>query len=241
MDSNGVLSKEEIQNIIEIQSRAIIKITDRLRDIFDPTKILTDASGNISKTSIDRMRKEVIDLLKERADSPNILNHMDDPSLRDIHNIGTSFEICNIIGASVVVPMIRQFGFLSPQVATKIMMTIFEEILSPSQEPIGEIIFKNLKMSRTTQDGTPILDPDADNHKRVIISNLCDLTFSNLTINEIITISKEEQTGNGLIQITEFGLKVLSHLGAADALLNIVEHSMMANAMTENKSELTEE
>jgi len=236
-ENENILDKKKIETIVKIHRESILKAQSHMAQILDPHNVLVDVDGKPLKESTDRIKESVIAILKEKSKNPTILSFLGNDDIIDAQDIGSSFIIAYIIGATTVSPLMRIMGGLDISTASDIVYMIFNEIASPSDpnKTLFDQMSARLQIDQRDENGNIILDNDKDNKIRVIIS----LVLNGLAANELIV--KSSKDGLLSVSITPLGIACLTHLSAVDAVLNVLEHSLIQNAGKELKNNVIED
>jgi hypothetical protein len=222
MEPTLTLPKEKVTTIINIFKDSIKNIGDEIRRISSGPMIL-GLDGNPSKESLEAVRLRVCAILKEKALAPTILQHLNDPTLQDMYDIGSSFKVAHILGATTTGAIVRILPGIDGDSASALTYLALTEIADPKEESLYAAVDHFLSIDKRDEAGNVLLFP-ADEKKKIVTIAITILIRA-LLANELV-----EKAGNDSVQITQVGLGTINHLAAVDAVINIMEHSQIQNA-----------
>jgi hypothetical protein len=211
--------------MVMIFKESILKVDNEFKTIISNNPTLLGLDGKPSKDSLDAIKFKIIDLLRTKAASPTILQHLDNPELADREDQGASFKVTHLIGATVTNTLLKVLPGLDPNSAHMLVLMSLIEIANPTKESLYAAVDQFMKVDNFDENGNPLLI--SLEKRKNLIETVLGVLIKALIINQIVIIPEGEE---GSIQMTELGYMVINHLTAVDALMNIMEHSQIQNA-----------
>lgn len=217
------LDKQKVDYIISIFKDSVKKSGDDIKRITGKPMLL-GPDGKPSKEALETVRVDITNMLKEKASSPTILQHLENKDLAELHDVGASFKVAHIVGVTITGAVGRILAGIDPESASALVFMALTEIANPNEDSLYVAVDKFLKIDKRDEHGNVILFP-ADEKKKIVMIALTVLTRAFMA-NELVT-----QIDDDSIQITSTGLGVINHLSAVDAVINIIDHSQIQNAV----------
>lgn len=214
---SDILNKQKVDYIISVFTESVKSSGDAIKKVTHRPMIL-GSDGKPSKEALESVRVEISNLLKEKAECPTILQHLDNKELSEAYDPGASFKVAHMIGVTVTGAVGRILPGMDADSASALVFLALTEIANPSESSLYVAIDKFLKVDKRDEHGNTILFP-ADEKKKIVMLAITILIRA-FAANELIS-----QVDNDSIQITKTGIGVINHLSAVNAVLSLIENT----------------
>lgn len=214
------LTQEKIGDIFAIMQDSIASIDKEFMSLTKNVILGPDGKPSVQHSAM--VIERVSELLKVKAESPTILQHLDDLELHKLHDIGASFKISNILAVTVVTPMLRFIPNMDAASAMAIIYDSLMHIADPDSSSLYEKLYKSMNIQNSDEKGHTLLVPE--DKKQLIVSTVTSVIVRGLSANKMISLDDDS------VSITPLGIAVMQHLSAVDAVFGIIEHSQIQNA-----------